>query len=247
MCVLDDFDSQRLVSVSPGRRDAHLAILRDLGDRLAPTPLNAAEPQAVAQFLAERIDAGFSPATVRKWRAMILAFYAWCWRAGYVSGDQLLELRTIRPPSGSAARAQPEPYRPGELRELRRVLDERWPRLPDDEAQRWVARWRDGLSPYSRIRSHAIRTQLDAVITLALHCGLRRAEIFRLDEQSINTDNAYVVVWDDDGPCPLHRFGARGDRTVAPVAPQDQSGSCMRLAESVERRDRARTNGAAHI
>jgi hypothetical protein len=31
---------------------------------------------------------------------MILAFYAWAWREGHISGDTLLELRAIRPPNG---------------------------------------------------------------------------------------------------------------------------------------------------
>jgi integrase len=198
--LLSAFDAARLAAVSPERRSACLPLLRDLENWLAPTPLGAADADAVAAFLAERIDEGFSPATVRKWRAMILAFYAWAWREGRVSGDALLELRAIRPPNGSAARAKPQPYRPGELRELQRVLDRRWPRLPDDEARRWVERWRDGRSPYSRIRTHAIRTQLDAIIALALRCGLRRDEIFRLGVEWIDPDNAYVVVWDKDGP-----------------------------------------------
>jgi integrase len=131
---------------------------------------------------------------------MILAFFGWAWREGYISGDTLLELRAIRPPSGSGARAQPEPYRPGELRELRRVLDKRWPQMARDEASHWINRWRDGRSPYSRVRSHAIRCQLDAVISLALYCGLRRSEIFRQQIDWMHDDNAHVMVWDEIGP-----------------------------------------------
>ena len=160
-------------------------------------------------FLADHVDAGFSTGTVGKWRAMILACYAWMWREGHLSGDTLLELRAIAPPNGGGGRDQPHPYRPGELRELRRILDERWPRLPDEDARRWVERWRNGRSPYSRIRAHAIRTQLDAVIALALRCGLRRGEIFRLDAESIHPDNAYIVVCDEDGP-----WWSRTHRTV---------------------------------
>jgi len=177
-----------------------MAILRTLGDQLSPIPVEEAKPEAVASFLAQRIDEGFSPATVRKWRAMLLAFYAWAWREGHISGDTLLELRAIRPPSGSPRRAKPHPYRPGELRELRRALDLRWPKLPPDEAARRVARWQDGRSPYSRIRTHAIRCQLDAIIALALHCGLRRSEIFRQEIDWMHDDNAYVMVWDEIGP-----------------------------------------------
>ena len=199
-CLLGTFEANHLEAVCADRRAACLTLLRQLETWLAPTPLRVADSQVVAAFLAERIDAGFSPATVRKWRAMILAFYTWAWREGHISGDRLLELRTLRSPPGACAHAQPHPYRPADLRELRQVLDERWPRLPNDEATRWIARWRDGRSPYARIRSHAIRTQLDAVIALALHCCLRRDEIFRLDVESIHADNAYIVVWDASGP-----------------------------------------------
>jgi len=58
VCVLDAFDHQHLASVSPDRRRAHLAILRTLGDQLAPTPVEHAEPEAVARFLADRVEDG---------------------------------------------------------------------------------------------------------------------------------------------------------------------------------------------
>jgi hypothetical protein len=121
-----------------------MAILRTLGDQLSPIPVEEAKPEAVARFLADRVEEGYSPSTVRKWRAMILAFYGWAWRAGHISGDTLLKLREVRQPNGSCTRAQPEPNRPGELRELR--LDQRWPRY---EARRWIARRRDSRSPYT--------------------------------------------------------------------------------------------------
>jgi site-specific recombinase XerD len=44
-----------------------------------------------------------------------------------------------------------------------------------------------------------IRCQLDAVVGLALHCGLRRREIFQLDLEAMHDDNAYVVVLDEPG------------------------------------------------
>jgi hypothetical protein len=172
--ALNRFDAEHLATVSSARRAGHLAIISDLQDWLAPMPLDAPQADAIARFLADRARAGYSPGTVRKWRAMILAFYAWAWRERHISGDTLLELRAIRAPTGSGARAQPHPYRPGELRELRRGLDRRWPKLPPDEAARWVARWQDGRSPYSRIRSHAIRLEQEQepVSDLLRACGL---------------------------------------------------------------------------
>jgi integrase len=93
----------------------------------------------------------------------------------------------------------PQPYNRTELRTLRATLDERWPKLPPDEADRWLRRVKDGRSPYSRVRVHAIRCQLDCIIALALHLGLRRAEIFRLDIRCAHHGNHGVVVADKSG------------------------------------------------
>jgi site-specific recombinase XerD len=82
---------------------------------------------------------------------------------------------------------------------LRATLDERWPKLPEEEALRWLRRVEDGRSPYSRVRVHAIRCQLDAVVALALHTGLRRAELFALDVVCLHHYNHGVVVRDKDG------------------------------------------------
>jgi integrase len=94
----------------------------------------------------------------------------------------------------------PNPYNRDELRTLRATLDERWPKLPPDEADRWLRRVNDGRSPYARVRVHAISCQLEAVIALALHLGLRRSEIFRLSIADVHQYNAYVVVRDRFGP-----------------------------------------------
>jgi hypothetical protein len=64
-----------------------------------------------------------------------------------------------------------------DLRTLRSLLDERWPKLAPEDAERWLGRVKDGRSPYNRVRSHAIRCQLDANVALALHLGLRRAVV----------------------------------------------------------------------
>jgi integrase len=76
--------------------------------------------------------------------------------------------------------AEPRPYTRNELRALQATLDERWPKLPHEDAEKWLPRFSEGRSPYSRVRVHAISTQLDAIIALALHMGLRRSEIFKL-------------------------------------------------------------------
>jgi integrase len=49
------------------------------------------------------------------------------------------------------------------------------------------------------VRVHAVRCQLDAIVALALHTGLRRAEIFALDVACLHHLNYGVVVRDKDG------------------------------------------------
>lgn len=93
----------------------------------------------------------------------------------------------------------PTPYNRTALRALRQTLDNRWPLL-EDEGAYWIGRWRRGVSPYARVRAHAIRLQLDAVLTLALECGLRRRELLGLTGFWMHYDNVGVVVWQPPGP-----------------------------------------------
>jgi integrase len=93
----------------------------------------------------------------------------------------------------------PEPYNRTQLRELQSTLDERWSKLPPDEADRWLCRVKERRSPYARVRVHAIRCQLDAIVVLALHQGLRRSEIWRANLHDLHYDNMGVVVRDKSG------------------------------------------------
>jgi integrase len=92
-----------------------------------------------------------------------------------------------------------EPYNRAELRALRATVDERWPKLSEEEALRWLSRVKDGRSPYIRLRAQAIRCQPDAIVALALHTGLRRAEVLALDVVCLHHNNQGVVVRDKDG------------------------------------------------
>ena len=93
----------------------------------------------------------------------------------------------------------PTPYNRTQLRALQATLDQRYPKLPREEAEKWLRRYREGRSPYARIRRHAIGCQLDAVVALALHLGLRRSEIFRASVNDIHYDNAGAVARDAIG------------------------------------------------
>lgn len=88
----------------------------------------------------------------------------------------------------------PQPYRRTELRKLWATLDERWAKLPPEEANKWLQRFMEGRTPYSRIRTHVIRAQVDCIVALALHLGLGRGEVFRLTVDDIHPYNAGVLV-----------------------------------------------------
>jgi integrase len=83
-----------------------------------------------------------------------------------------------------------------ELRSLQATLDQRWPKLLHDEAVTWLMRFKESRSPYSRVRSHVIRAQLECVVSLALQMGLRRGEIFRASVHDIDPGNFGAVAWD---------------------------------------------------
>jgi integrase len=171
---LRDFD------LSHDRRAAVENLLADLERWLAPRSLDDARADDVVAFMEAKLDAGFHPNTVRKWLLMSRTFYGWMYEQGAISAETLLTMRTIPAPAGSSSTPRPRPYSQPELRAVRAVIDQRWPRLGDREAQRYAEWWRAGRSPYSQVRRHAIRLQLEAIIALAAELGLRRSEIWRL-------------------------------------------------------------------
>jgi integrase len=146
-----------------------------------------------------KIATGFHASTIRKWLVMLRAHYRRLYDAGEVSASTYLAVRSVELPPDTTHQG-PNPYTPEQIVELWSLLEARWPKLPPVEERRWLTRWQDGRSPYARVRVHAIRCQLDAIVALALHCGLRKTEILRLDERSMHPDNEGVVVWEGGEP-----------------------------------------------
>jgi integrase len=73
-----------------------------------------------------------------------------------------------------------------------RELDTRFPYCTNEYR---LGRFKRGTLKYRPdIRRHAIRLQLDAIIELALVCGLRRGEIYSLSIDDCHPDNKYIVV-----------------------------------------------------
>lgn len=182
--------------ISTARRRDHLRVLRRLNAFLAPDSLDSARPEDLGAFLSRNKDAGKAPGTLRNERQMALSFFAWAAERNRVSAQTVMAMRTAAPSHGSSASLRPHPYSAKDLRRFRQTKDARWPIPADlDRAHRFVERWRRGTTPYPRIRKHAIRLQVDAIVSLALHCGLRSREIFALAVDDMHYDNAYIVVW----------------------------------------------------
>jgi site-specific recombinase XerD len=198
---MSEFSQNFLASrtTSPARAAAVANFIADLEAWCAPHSLACLTADDLRGYVDAKLAAGFHASTIRKWLAMLRAHYRRLYDAGAVTASTYTAVRSVEMPPDTS-RHGPNPYTEDEIAELRAIVDERWPRLSATDARRWLVRWRDRRSPYSRIRVHAIRCQLDAIIALALHCGLRKAEILRLNERSMHTDNEGVVVWDERGP-----------------------------------------------
>src|SRR3954454_21463062 len=123
--------------VTDARRAAQTKVLRQLEGSVTPASLRDTNAELIQAFLASRLAAGAGPNTVRKERGMIMSFYAWAWRHGHVPADTLLAIRSVPVPAGSTGVARPKPYKRWEIRTLWAALDERWPKLPADDAERW--------------------------------------------------------------------------------------------------------------
>jgi integrase len=181
-------------------REAALArLLAELDAWCAPRSLAELGAGDLLGFVDAKLASGFHASTIRRWLVMLRAHYRRLCDGGAVTASTYFAVRSVELPPDTTHEG-PNPYTPEQIDGLWRLLDCRWPKLPSDNAQRWLNRWRDGRSPYSRIRVHAIRCQLDAIIALALHCGLRKSEILRLDERAMHPDNEGVVVWEAGAP-----------------------------------------------
>jgi hypothetical protein len=124
---------------------------------VAWTATHQIDAGSLTGFLDAKLAAGAHPNTVRTYVGMLRAYYRREYESERISGDLLLAVLSVKPPRESSRRAQPQPYRHKELAAMWSRLEERWPKLPDDEAWHWIGRWREGRSPYSHIRTHAIR------------------------------------------------------------------------------------------
>ena len=194
--VLDRFEReyQRFHRLTENRVREGQSLLRQLGDH-AGKPVHEVNPDEFRAFFSFLNEQDFAITTIAKKLNLLKPFFRWAWEVGVVDADTYMRIKSIAPPRGSSTPQRPRPYSKKELARFRVELDERWPRVP----QRLWLRWRNGTSHFRKVQPEMMRLQIEAIVALALHCGLRHNEIFSASIEDVHYDNAYVVVREGKG------------------------------------------------
>jgi integrase len=136
------------------------------------------------------LEDGLAASTVAWHLRMVTPFFQWAWQHHHITAEDLMRIRTVKPPRGYNSQ-DPRPYSRKELRRMWAELDAKFPYAEEHIVKRYFK----GTSPFhGRLRRHAMRLQLDAIIDLALVCGLRRNEIYTLAIDDVHWDNQGVIV-----------------------------------------------------
>jgi integrase len=182
-----DYDAYH--DITPARSNERQRLLLEF-EAFAGVPIEKSDETHLAAFLSKLIGDGLHANTVRKKRAMILPFFGWAFDRRLFSAEDFERMRRVPAPRGSTAASRPNPYDRTEITQMWVDLNTSWPVPKPILVKRF---WR-GTSRYRRVDSLFMRTQLNAIIHLALHAGLRRDEIYYAGLDDIHYDNAYVVV-----------------------------------------------------
>jgi site-specific recombinase XerD len=195
--LIDQFKSeyQDYHGISAKRAREQRTLLSRLESRLNGRTLADATADDFQQLLGDLRSEGLHVNTVRKKANMVRPFFSWAYAKGLIPGDAYMRLKMVEDPRGATAHSKPNPYKRKELDQFFTDLEAALPLLPESgPGSRFVNRFLQGKSRWHRVRRHAMRLQVDAIVALALHCGLRRAEIFRLKPDDLHYDNEYIVV-----------------------------------------------------
>lgn len=152
-------------------------------------PLEDATDADLRAWLVSLLQEGREPSTVAWYLKMALPFYRWCRQAELIGAEAYWRIHEVKAPRGSGSKG-PRPYSRKELGLMWAQLEARFPHT----TPLIIQRWQNGTSPWRSVKKHAMRLQLEAIIELALVCGLRRNEIYRLSIDDCHWDNAYIVV-----------------------------------------------------
>lgn len=183
---------QQFHALSEGRIHAQTRALEEFADH-AGKPLLECGADEFGDWLADMVAAGLQPSTVQKKAHMVKPFYSFAFQKELIDGDHLLRIRSVALPR--VGRTVPRPYTGKELKAWRTALNDRYPFMPDFRLGYW---WQKR-SSYKRVADHAQRVQIEAIISLALYGGLRRAEMYAVTIDEMHPDNAYIVVKNGKG------------------------------------------------
>lgn len=177
--------------LSEGRRvDVRRAL--ELYAAHAGKPLEDTDAADFKAWLESLVNGGLHVNTVRKFGNCVRPFYRWAWRdARIIDAETLMRVREVPNPRGASALGLPRPYTRKELGRFWTQFDAAWPTAIGERA--WP-RFKKGTSRFPRVSNYAMHVQLNAIVHLALHCGLRRAEVYAVRIDDIHPDNEYVVV-----------------------------------------------------
>lgn len=160
------------------------------------------EPDDLTEFLA---DPNLAASTINKHLKAVRPFVRWMHMTDRIDAERMIRLLAVPPPR--SARSLPKPYTRKQVARLWGELEAAYPfvrlnwqdrkrgRKPTRElGEFYVYRYVRGQSRWSRARPFYRRVQMEAIVSLALHGGLRCREIFELQVEDLHPDNEYVVV-----------------------------------------------------
>lgn len=177
-----------LNSITDRRRMYAQRALRDFEQSL-DGPVEGADANDLRAWMAAMMDRGLAASTVAWHLMMVRPFYRWLWEARLISAEDSMRIQSVSPPRGYNT-GKPQPYSRKELAQLWAELDAKFPFTNE----RRIKRWRKGTSGYRNVKKHVMRCQLEAIIQLALVCGMRKNEIYELSLNDAHFDNHYIVV-----------------------------------------------------
>lgn len=195
MDLIERFEREYLEynQISRGRQQESLKVLREFEASLGGRSLAQATADDFAAYLAQ-LTKRYHVNTVRKQGNMIRAYFNWGFSRRLYTADTLLGVKAVKNPRGASGRTNPRPYTRTQVRAFWRELDYRYPLMSPERYTRMIGRYFRGTSRASRLYRHGMHLQLEAIVRLALDCGLRRSEIFGLKPDDLHYDNAYLVI-----------------------------------------------------
>jgi site-specific recombinase XerD len=176
--------------LSPTRIRQQALTLMQYARFLGEVPITEAGADELRDWTHSLVGNELKPSTVGQYVKRVRAFYTWAKEARLIDANQLWEIREVRLPRNEPDYGRPRPYTQTELAQLRREIDAAFPYVDP----KWWERYRKGQSRYRRVSSEVMRYMVEAIVALALQCGLRRMEIFTLEMDAMHPDNEGIVV-----------------------------------------------------